>query len=58
MNLSFLDEDLEERKDIIIALLVIIFFGSLAYTMNWFSTEPAVAEPSVVTSPQPLDEDK
>ena len=40
MKMSFFGEDLEERKEIIIALLVILFFGGMTYKMGWFSSEP------------------
>lgn len=52
MNSSFFGEDLEERKEIIIALLVILFFGWLIYKMDWFSTESYVAELSNTASVQ------
>lgn len=44
MKMSFFGEDSEERKEIIIALLVILFFGIMIYMMDWFSTKPEVVE--------------
>jgi outer membrane protein OmpA-like peptidoglycan-associated protein len=44
MNMSFFGKDLEERKEIIIALLVILFFFGLTYKMDWFSAETQPVE--------------
>lgn len=39
MNTLFFGKDLEERKEMIIALLVIALFGWLGYKMGWLNTE-------------------
>jgi outer membrane protein OmpA-like peptidoglycan-associated protein len=55
MNMSFFGKDLEERKEIIIALLVILFFFGLTYKMDWFSAE---TQPVELTTAQLLSNKK
>lgn len=54
--MSNLDKDLEERKDIIIAVIVTLFFGWLIYQMDWFNTESEGLELPVASAPAVMDE--
>lgn len=52
MNTLFFGKDKEERKEMIIALLVIAFFGWLGYKMGWLGLEDEVSPQAVIEQAQ------